>query len=388
MTGDTDDIDEVSIQCLTKDLPISKEIIVDSPPHFFTLPTTMAAVGPRGRGKTYNLTVFNEYLVRKGYITRVYVISPTFDSNTLLKENLPVFQQDVYGDVNMGPESILDVQEKVIREYDWYTEITQKYYPKYQMSKQKGFEEIPEEDQKYLLSMQPKIELYYNDLMEAIGSVNIHAPLAPWMENTLEMFQLPKQHELSENAVGNEEFHEEYIHDSKEDLTQYLWEPPPGMQKPAPLLFIDDMSHSTIFGSTSPLINLLLRHRHLGGQGAGLTIQFGVQSFKGGIPRALRTNTMQFLLFKTNDLTALEDIYEELGAFTTKKRFIEMYHHAVKGKHDFMVVDVNPRDERSVFRKGFETVMLNLQPTEEEIQEEVKKCMKTTPILSDKNLHT
>jgi hypothetical protein len=105
-------------------------------------------------------------------------------------------------------------------------------------------------------------------------------------------------------------------------------------------------------------VNLTLRHRHLGGQGYGVSLQFAVQTFKSGVPKALRANTMQFLIFKTNDLSTILDIYQEVGAYCTKNDFISLYFQAIQDPHDFLLIDTNPRDEMRVFRRGFDTFLI------------------------------
>jgi hypothetical protein len=106
------------------------------------------------------------------------------------------------------------------------------------------------------------------------------------------------------------------------------------------------------------LVNLTLRHRHIGGQGFGVSIQFAVQTFKTGVPKALRQNTMQFLIFKTNDIGTVMDIYEEVGAFVDKEAFIDLYNRAIQDDHDFLLIDMNARSERRIFRRGWDTFLI------------------------------
>jgi hypothetical protein len=141
--------------------------------------------------------------------------------------------------------------------------------------------------------------------------------------------------------------------------------PPPKIRKPVPLLFIDDCSHSPIYAPSrsNPLVNLTLRHRHIGGQGFGVSIQFAVQTFKTGVPKALRQNTMQFLIFKTNDSGTILDIFEELGAFVTKESFVQLYKKAMQQDHDFLLIDTNAKSPERVFRRNWDTFLV--LPTEE-----------------------
>ena len=132
------------------------------------------------------------------------------------------------------------------------------------------------------------------------------------------------------------------------------------MRRPVPLLFIDDCSHSPIYspGRDNALVNLTLRHRHIGGQGYGVSIQFAVQTFKSGVPKALRQNTMQFLIFKSNDISNILDIYQEVGAFCTEEEFLRLYTLAIQGKHDFLLIDLNAKDDARVFRRNWDTLLI------------------------------
>ena len=135
----------------------------------------------------------------------------------------------------------------------------------------------------------------------------------------------------------------ESILGSRFDYTHPWFYPPIRLRRPTPLLFIDDCSHSPIYspGRSNPLVNATLRHRHIGGKGFGISIQFAVQTFKSGVPKALRNNVMQFLVFKTHDLGTIEDIYREVGAFCSEEEFHELYSLAIQDGHDFLLIDLN-----------------------------------------------
>lgn len=77
----------------------------------------------------------------------------------------------------------------------------------------------------------------------------------------------------------------------------------PELPRPAPLLIIDDMSHSDIYtpSKKNSFINLCLRHRHL--FKVGISIFMLVQTFKTGIPKCLRQNIQQFFLWPTHDMS-------------------------------------------------------------------------------------
>ena len=95
------------------------------------------------------------------------------------------------------------------------------------------------------------------------------------------------------------------------------------------------------------------------------------QTFRTGIPKAIRQNIQQFFIWKTKDLTQLEAIYEEVANLATKEEFLEMYHRATSGPYGFLTVDNNPKHHLLQFRKNFDVVLLrhNTEETDEEEDE-------------------
>jgi hypothetical protein len=145
---------------------------------------------------------------------------------------------------------------------------------------------------------------------------------------------------------------------------------PEKVPRPAPLLIIDDMSHSDLYtpSKKNGFINLCLRHRHL--FQVGLSIFMLVQTFKTGIPKCLRQNIQQFFLWPTHDMSQLESMYEEFANMCTKEEFLDMFRRATEGKHNFMTIDMNARDPLLRFRKNFDSMLLpNHILSEDELNE-------------------
>ena len=163
------------------------------------------------------------------------------------------------------------------------------------------------------------------------------------------------------------------------------FEEPEKVPRPAPLLIIDDMSHSDLYtpSKKNGFINLCLRHRHL--FQVGLSIFMLVQTFKTGIPKCLRQNIQQFFLWPTHDMSQLESMYEEFANLCSKDDFMDMFKRAIQGKHNFMSIDMNAREDLLRFRRNFDEILLpnHLLSEDEihEIQEDVqskKKRIKST----------
>lgn len=337
---------EVYIRTLPDKLELPPSEGVRSPPQYFQLPTTMAAVGPRGRGKTYNLTLWNKWMFDNDYFTRFFVISPSRESNPPLFL-IPTRPGDIYTDIDNSIEALTAIIQQVEADAQWYKEMTDTYSKAYRKYLKKGMN-VSKLDKKvvsYLRSMQRVIHDYYTSLEE------LHKQMEP-KSRYIEYILLRKPNEPDKMITS--------ILGSRYDDNHPWFFPPPSLPKPVPLLFIDDCSHSPIYATnrSNPLVNLTLRHRHIGGAGFGVSIQFAVQTFKTGVPKALRQNTMQFMIFKTNDLSVVNDIYEEVGAFCTKEEFLQLYFQAIQSDHDFLCIDVNAKDEKRIFRRGFDTFLI------------------------------
>lgn len=337
---------ELTISTLPATLVLPPQVTTRSPPMYFTLPTTMAAVGPRGSGKTYNICLFNKWMFDNEYFTRFYVICPTYMSNDPLRQ-IPTRPDDIYTSAENSVRDLEEIIAKVENDVRWYENITGEYadnYEKY-ISVECDISKLDREVVAYLRGMQNEIEQYYENLiiLDSMMSVKNKA-----IQYTLNYRPLPPDKRI--DTVLGQMF---------DNLTPWFY-PPPKIKRPVPLLFIDDMSHSPIYSISreNKLVNLTLRHRHIGGKGYGLSIQFAVQTFKTGVPKALRQNTMQFLIFKTNDIGTVMDIYEEVGAFVDKDNFLDLYHRAIKDSHDFLLIDMNTKKKERAFRRGFDTFLL------------------------------
>jgi len=337
---------EVSIPTLPERLELPPQVVTRSPAQYFTLPTTMAAVGPRGRGKTYNLCLWNKWMFEREYFTRFFCISPTYESNDPIK-TLPTKPNDVFTNVASSIGDLMEIIQRVEADAHWYIAIQEtytQYYNEY-ISHGRDLSKLEREKVTYLRGMQKEIELFYEDVELSLQSMQV-----PNKSYEFIMRNKPTPPDRTIESILGSRF---------DDMHPWFY-PPPKMRKPVPLLFIDDCSHSPIYAPSrsNPLVNLTLRHRHIGGQGFGLSIQFAVQTFKTGVPKALRQNTMQFLIFKTNDIGTILDIYEELGAFVDKDNFLKLYKKAMQDDHSFLLIDTNAKSPERVFRRDWDTLLV------------------------------
>ena len=268
-----------------------------------------AFIGPRGSGKTNAVVLLARRYLDDGSINRIFIISPTYDSNRIF-ELLEPAQEDVFKNMH---SCLADLNTIIAKVKEMVTE-----YKEYEI-----IADIFKKWKRFLRGDGPPLPLpQYNKL-----------------ENMA--FKEPKK-----------------------------------IPRPAPLLIIDDMSHSDLYtpSKKNGFVNLCLRHRHL--FQVGLSIFMLVQTFKTGIPKCLRQNIQQFFLWPTHDMSQLESMYDEFANMCTKEDFMEMFKRATAGSHNFMTIDMNARDSLLRFRKNFDQILLpNHLISEEEIEE-----IKTDPL--------
>lgn len=337
---------EVYVETLPKELDLPEQFVVPFPDQYFRLPTLIAAVGPRGKGKTYSLSLWNKWMFDNAYFTRFYAIDPTYESNDSVKV-IPMRPGDLYTDVNRTRDALSEIEGKIIEEATFYKEMTEVYPMKYQMylDENRNISRMDPEDVRYLREQTRQLNRYYDSLEEAHESMTIKSRVIEFILKGRER----SPYQRDDMIVGRlfDELHP--------------WFPaPPKLVHPAPLLFLDDLSHTELYSPSrsNPLNNLTLRHRHLGGQGFGVSIEFAVQTFKTGVTKALRENTQQFLLFVTRDNSVVEGMYEGIGSHCTYDEFVKLYDHATAEPHGFLLVDNNTDDLDKVFRKGWDTFLV------------------------------
>jgi len=117
-------------------------------------------------------------------------------------------------------------------------------------------------------------------------------------------------------------------------------------------LILDDLIGSTAFrNGRSPLTNLILRNRHLGG---GCNIFICTQAMR-QVPKAIRNNANVFSIYKyANAKMVLDDIYDEISNLLTEAQFQKLYEYATTGEgyDNFLFIDFTKK-KPDIFRKGF-----------------------------------
>lgn len=169
-------------------------------------------------------------------------------------------------------------------------------------------------------------------------------------------------------------------------LEKENFRPPIDQDMPSFALIIDDCSHSPIFTTSqdNPFANLVLRHRHVGG--IGISIFFCVQTYRTGVPKALRQGAIrQLCIYPTKDHTQTDAVWEEVGNMVTKEKFYQLYRAATKGaEHNFLLIDINPpgdtyKDRLMMrFRKNFNEVLVVKDDDESSDSDDEVKSVSST----------
>jgi len=120
------------------------------------------------------------------------------------------------------------------------------------------------------------------------------------------------------------------------------------------LLILDDCLGTDVYSQAraSTLTHLSIRHRHI-----PITIMFLVQSFM-GLPRTIRLNATHYCIFKTGDLTQLEQIYSTFANSVDRDTFMKVYHEATAQDYGFLLIDVVPKQPYQRFRSNFHTYLI------------------------------
>lgn len=255
-------------------------------------------VGARGRGKSF----FVSNLLKWLNFDRIFIISPTFESN---------FSQ--FKHLNIQPEDIFDPDDPLVVE---------------------------------------KIVALGNaerdDLIEYRRKKQI-------LKELKKLYGHPKA--LDDEYTLFDEYIDPITHKWKEP--EHKW----GGKRPVMGLFVDDAQSTAIFRNRK-FLNMALKHRHLfsmpGDESSlGLSIFIAVQSYTstgGSLPRAIRNNATHVALWRTKNMKELQLISQEMAGEVSPEKFIEVYDFIMTdpSPHTMMFVDLFKKpDHPSMFRKNY-----------------------------------
>lgn len=296
-------------------VPKGNAFNIETPENLPKMHQVCVAVAKRGSGKTVAIANLLKQLKDGRAMDRIFIISPTINSNRAILEMLEVEDEDMYEEPSK--EALDDILEKIEAEaveYEEYHESV-KLWHKFQKFLKTG-----------------KVMPTDEEMMLFWDGENFAPPKHKW-----------------------------------------------GGRRPTLGILIDDCQGSDLFKPKSKLQNLIIRHRHKGqlkkmGGALGVSVFFCVQSYKaagGGLPKSCRGQCTSMLVFRTKDCNELNDIAEECSGEVSQETFMKVYEHAVDEPHSFLFIDFHKKETHpSMFRKRFDTFLIP-----EEIEAENKKSL-------------
>jgi len=276
------------------DLPAKGAFTIPTDPDFIKLHTLMVINGKRGGGKTLALCNFLKEAKSKNYYDRIFVITPTYNSNKETWDLAGISLDDTIEPSKTSIKEVLEKCEDEKREWDEFLGKKELY--------KKFKNDIRNRDYRFLDG--DDVAFY-----DQLGFLDEGKP----------KWKYPKE------------------------------------QPPRLGIVLDDCLNTDVMASrNSGLTNLCIRHRHIL-DGLGVSVFMLVQSYCaiGGVPRTIRENTTHLLLFKINDEKQIQKIKEESDLEVTDEEFQNMLHHCHSEDFQFMMIDFSAKCPTKKYRKGF-----------------------------------
>ena len=113
---------------------------------------------------------------------------------------------------------------------------------------------------------------------------------------------------------------------------------------PFTAIILDDLGGTPTFKNGNNFLNsIVCKSRHY------LTNFFVCVQHPYQCPRALRSQCSHVMLFATKDKKLLEELAKENCSHLTPDEFVQLFQHATKGQHDFMLCDFKKDEVRKNF---------------------------------------
>lgn len=293
------------------ELPNKGAFTIETEFNYPKLHTLTIASGRRGGGKSVSIANFIKKCKKKVYFDKVFLITPTYNSNKLIWDIANIQEEDI---IEPTINAIHELIERVEKEKDEWDEFLRKKesYMKFKRER-KNLHGVSDDD----------ILIYFDNNFFIEGK----------------------------------------------PIWKYKKEQPPRLA-----VIIDDALGTPLLArSTAGLLNLCIKHRHIA-DGLGISIFMLVQSYcaQGGLNRAIRENTTNLLLFKINDENQLQKVKEECDLPVTEEEFTELCKYAHSIPYNFLFIDFNPKCKRYIFRSGWNDFLI--PPSLENVKCECDKC--------------
>ena len=293
---------EQTVKGLGMIVPEGKAFAVETPTHLPKLHMLSAWVGKRGSGKGVAMTTLLKRFKESGCMDRILVISPTFNSNKRMLQDLNIDECDIYDDLD-NDACITDVIKKVEKESEDY----EKYLE--DMKQYNQFQKLMKNDKHISDEM----------LLEFFDGAGFKKPEHKW-----------------------------------------------NGKKPVIGLILDDCQSTNVMRSKKLAnLCIKHRHvgqfKGEDGGALGISVFMCLQNYKtqSGFPRGIRGNLTHLGLFKTKDEAELKDVASEMSGEVDEETFTKVYKLATDEEHSFLWVDLHPKkDVPSGFRKCYGTYLV------------------------------
>jgi hypothetical protein len=124
-------------------------------------------------------------------------------------------------------------------------------------------------------------------------------------------------------------------------------------------VWLDDVQSSQLFTPSCRNVFLqnVTKHRHIS---YGYSIFLSVQNYSGHgcLPKTLRQMLSLAMIYKPADQGKKLQISQELATEVDKNTFLEALDLACKTRHDFLLVDLQPKQEKYRFRKNWNELIV------------------------------
>ena len=281
-------------------VPKKNAFTIQTHDDFIAMHSIILAVAKRGVGKTCAFSNLLRLMKENDALDRLILVSPTYHNNKQYFEGLPLNEEtDVIEPEKGTPEILTDILDEEARLYEEYHEKVKKY------------------------------KLIKKLLKSNIPIENIDPFLLLEFGNDIYNFEHP--------------YHK---YNGK---------------KPVVVILFDDCQGSDLFKPSSKLSNICIKHRHCGklkDSAIGCTLLFACQNYtssSNGLPKSVRGNVTQMLVFKNKSQLDLDMIALECAGEVDTEEFYKLYERAIINPHDFLFIDFAKKNTHpSMFRRNFD----------------------------------
>ena len=282
--------------------------------HSFKEPGIKLIIGTRGTGKSYTAAKIMLEAKKDKIFDVTYFITPTFDSNKAHWSQFNISEENVY---YPSRDSIAAVIKRIEQDRDDF--------------------------ENFLIEM----EIYERFKRETKNKDSIARMEA---ENLNEYINLGY---VGENGyINNKLLKPEWKY---KDISGKI-------RPPTSLLVMDDVLGSTALSQSEAFTKLCIMNRHIAplseafdnrqALGCSVMILSQCYSARQGIPRSLRENATDLILFKNRQQDAMKKLKDELAGAIDEEEFEQAYLYATDGKHDNLTITFNPDCPTKRFRKN------------------------------------